>query len=59
MRLNSLEEVWEALKNTRMHEIDYQDVEFSLSVLLKAYPCNIYSVWIYIAVFRDSYDDEF
>jgi len=36
-----------------MHEIDNQDVEFSLSVMLKPYPCNIFSVWIYIAVFKD------
>jgi hypothetical protein len=52
-RLSSLEDLWEALKNTRLHEIDSQDVEFSLSVMLRSYPSNVYSVWIYIAVFRD------
>ena len=46
------------VKNTRVHEIDNQDVEFSLSVMLKAYPCNIMSVWIYVAVFRQADDDD-
>lgn len=47
------EEIWEHLKQTRMHEIDNSDVSFSLSVMLKPYPCNVFSVWIFIAVFRD------
>ena len=55
--LSGLDDLWEALRTTRMHEIDNQDVEFSLSVMLRPYPCNIYSVWIYIAVFRDDLDD--
>lgn len=37
-----------------MHEHDNQDVEFSLSVQLMAYSCNIISVWVYIAMFRDA-----
>jgi hypothetical protein len=41
-----------------MHEIDSQEVEFSLSVSLKPFPCNVFSVWMYIAVFRDDLDDD-
>lgn len=48
-----LEEIWEKLKQTRMHEIDNSDAAFSLSVMLRPYPCNVYSVWMYIAVFRN------
>lgn len=56
--LVSLETLWETLKNTRMHEIDNQDIEFSLSVLAKAYPSNIISVWLYIAVFKEEELDD-
>jgi hypothetical protein len=37
-----------------MHEIDNQEVEFSLSVLVKAYSSNVFSVWMYIAAYKDS-----
>ena len=56
--LTNLEAIWEMLKNVRAHEIDSQDVEFSLSVMLSPYPCNVFSVWIYIAVFRDDIEDD-
>jgi len=56
--LSDIDAIWEMVKNTRVHEIDNQDVEFSLSVMLKAYPCNIMSVWIYVAVFRQGEDDD-
>ena len=46
------------VKNTRIHEIDNQDVEFSLSVKLRAYPCNVVSVWLYIAAFRNGDDED-
>jgi len=51
--LVSLQQIWEKLKGTKVHEIDNQDVEFSLSVWIKPYPCNVFSVWIYIAAFMD------
>lgn len=51
--LISLDQIWEMVKCTRMHEIDNQSVEFSLSVMLKAYPSNVISVWIYLAVFTE------
>ena len=46
--------IWEMVKNTRAHEIDHQEVEFSLSVMLTPYPSNVFSVWVYIAVLRDA-----
>lgn len=55
--LTSMETLWEELKNVRMHEYDNQDVEFSLSVQLKAYPCNVISVWVYVAMFTDDAGD--
>lgn len=51
---SSEEAIWEMVRNTRAHEIDHQEVEFSLSVMLKAYPHNVFSVWVYIAVSRDA-----
>lgn len=54
---SSQESIWEMVKNTRAHEIDHQEVEFSLSVMLKPYPANVFSVWVYISVRRDSPPD--
>ena len=51
-----LTDVWDLLRNTRMHELDLQEAEFSLSVSIKSYPSNIFSVWIYIACFKDRDD---
>ena len=51
---SSQESIWEMVKNTRAHEIDHQEVEFSLSVMLRAYPSNVFSVWVYISVLRDA-----
>jgi hypothetical protein len=42
------------VKNTKIHEIDDQDVEFSISVMLKPYSSNIFSVWVYMAYFKDA-----
>jgi len=49
----SLEDLWQQMRNTRMHAVDRQDVEFALAVRVVAYPSNIMSVWIYIAAFVD------
>jgi hypothetical protein len=57
--LTNLQQIWDLVKNTKMHEIDNQSIEFSLSVHLKAYPCNIMSVWIYLAVFRNGNDEDY
>lgn len=55
---SNLSEIWKAIEATKMHEIDIQDAEFSLSVMVKAYPCNVFSVWIYVACFKDELRDE-
>jgi hypothetical protein len=54
---SSPDAIWEMVKNTRAHEIDHQEVEFSLSVMLTPYPSNVFSVWVYIAVLRDAARD--
>jgi len=41
-----------------MHEYDNQDVEFSLSVQLTAYPNNVISVWIYVAMYIDEIEEK-
>lgn len=51
---SSQDAVWDLVKNTRAHEIDHQEVEFSLSVMLAPYPSNVFSVWVYISVLRDA-----
>lgn len=55
---SSREAIWQMLKNTRAHAIDHQEVEFSLSVMLKPYPSNVFSVWVYIAVLRDALPED-
>jgi hypothetical protein len=52
----SLDDLWEKLKNTKMHEMDFPDAIFSLTVLLKPYSSNVFSVWIYIAVIKDVHE---
>lgn len=55
---SNLNEIWSKVEATRMHEIDLQDAEFSLSVMITAYPSNVFSVWIYVACFKDQKDDK-
>ena len=54
---SSLEPIWTMLKNTKMHMIDIQEAEFSLSVMIEAYPSNVFSVWLYIACFKDQLNE--
>lgn len=55
---SNLEEIWTKVEATRMHEIDLQDAEFSLSVTITAYANNVFSVWIYVACFKDQKEDK-
>jgi len=48
-----LDPIWEKLKCIKAHEIDSHEVEFSLTVNIYPYPSNVFSVWVYIAVYRD------
>ena len=45
----SLDQLWEEVKNTGLHNILSDNTEFILSVGIYPYPCNINSVWIYLA----------
>jgi hypothetical protein len=45
----SLDQLWEEVKNTGLHNILSENSEFVLSVGIYPYPCNINSVWIYLA----------
>ena len=49
----SLENLWKKVQTTKMHAVNRQDVEFSLSVFILPYPSNILSVWVYLAAFVD------
>uniref|UniRef100_A0A146LPJ8 Coiled-coil and C2 domain-containing protein 2A n=3 Tax=Lygus hesperus TaxID=30085 RepID=A0A146LPJ8_LYGHE len=39
----------EAVKSTGVHLNDAPEMEFSAAVFVRAFPCNILSVWIYVA----------
>ena len=44
----SLDQLWEEVKNTGIHNILSDNVQFILSVGIYPYPNNINSVWIYL-----------
>lgn len=50
-------DIWEQVKNTRMHEMDSDECEFTLTVMIRPYSCNIFSVWVYVCVYTPK-DDE-
>ena len=54
---SKLEPIWEKLKATKIHMIDVQEAEFSLSVMIEPYPSNVFSVWIYVACFKEKLDE--
>lgn len=45
----SLDQLWEEVKNTGIHNILSDNVQFILSVGIYPYPNNINSVWIYLS----------
>lgn len=49
MPYTTIDAVTEAVYATGVHFIDEKDVTFALAVYLHPYPCNVISVWIYIA----------
>lgn len=49
----SLEALWKMVSHTKIHTVNRQDVEFALTVHIEAYPCNILSVWVFLAAFVD------
>lgn len=50
----SLEAIWKLVAQTKIHTVNRQDVEFSLSVHIAAYPCNVLAIWVFLAAFVDS-----
>ena len=46
----SLEKIWEEVKNTDIHNIIDNDVEYVLCVGVCPYPHYVLSIWVYIAV---------
>ena len=53
----SLDECWRLVQNTKIYAVNRRDVDFALSVKIISYPCNILSVWIYVAAFVDNFVD--
>lgn len=51
---SSLEHLWKKISNTKIHTVNRQDVEFAMTVYIKAYPCNILSVWVFLAAYVDN-----
>ena len=43
------EKLFEAIRPTRLHEVDWPGVEFALAVYVHAFPNNVFSVWAYVA----------
>lgn len=44
-----IEEIEEAVKGTGVHCYENPDAEFALAVYVHPYPCDIISVWVYVA----------
>jgi hypothetical protein len=55
--VNTTFKTLEALKKlvlqTKIHTVNRQDVEFALAVHIKAYPCGVLSVWVYLVACVD------
>ena len=55
MGYTNMESITEAVYATGVHLIEDDKVDFALAVYLHPYPCNILSVWVYIAaLFKSS-----
>lgn len=50
----TFENLWEMVRQTRMHEINLQHVEFALKVYVEAHPSNILSVWVFLAAWIEN-----
>lgn len=46
---SDMDTIVEAVHATGVHSSEAADVEFALAVHITAYPCNVLSLWIYIA----------
>jgi len=50
MPFTDIDKIWQDIKNTDIHNIQSDDVEYVLSVAINPYPHFVLSVWVYIAV---------
>lgn len=50
MAFSNIDKIWQAVKNTDIHAIDTNDVEYIVSVAVYPYPHYVLSVWVYIGV---------
>lgn len=41
--------VVDAVAATQVHALETSDIEFALAVYVHPYPCNVLSVWVYVA----------
>jgi hypothetical protein len=48
----SIEQIWEEVRNTEIHNILNNDVDFALAVAITAYPNYVLSVWVYIGIIQ-------
>lgn len=46
----SVDQVWQEVKNTGIHDLANDDLKYVLSVGIFHYPNYVLSVWVYIAV---------
>ena len=46
----STQQIWEEVKNTKIHEIIIENVEHALSVCIFPYTNYVLSVWVFIGV---------
>lgn len=50
MPYTSTDKIWQAIKNTDIHNIDSNDIDYVLSVAVHPYPHYVISVWVYVGV---------
>ena len=57
--LTTLDNLWKLIELTKVHQVNRHDVEFSIAVIIEAYPANVMSVWVFLAAFVDKSFEEF
>ena len=50
----SIDRLWDQVKLTGIHMNVNEEDELNLSVHVNGYPCKIFSVWVFFAVFKKS-----
>jgi len=48
----SITDIIMRVKNTEIHAVEDQDIEFALAVCIHSYPNDVISVWLYIATLK-------